>query len=175
MLQQNSPLIQAAELLQLRERSELVLIDASNGPAVKKKVYQKAHLEGAKHVDLNTELATILPDVAVGGRHPLPSPAKFAALLTQFGPSIPSTHVVIYDNSNAANAAARLWWMLRAIGHAKVQVVDGGMQAAVAGFPVSSEVPEVARNRPLPCCRMEFALGRHRGNRPHCTRSFRTL
>ncbi len=157
MLEQNSPLIQAAELLQLRERSGWVLIDASNGPGAKES-YLKAHLDGAKHVDLNAELATILPDVAIGGRHPLPSPAKFAALLSRLGIH-PSTHVVIYDNSNAANAAARLWWMLRAIGHAKVQVVDGGMQAAVAaGFPVSSEVPEVAPTAPYPVAEWNLPL-----------------
>jgi thiosulfate/3-mercaptopyruvate sulfurtransferase len=45
-----------------------------------------------------------------------------------------SSHVVIYDDKNGANAAARFWWMLRAIGHEKVQVLNGGLQAENMGF-----------------------------------------
>jgi thiosulfate/3-mercaptopyruvate sulfurtransferase len=42
-----------------------------------------------------------------------------------------SSHVVIYDDKNGANAAAaRFWWMLRSIGHEKVQVLNGGLQQA---------------------------------------------
>jgi thiosulfate/3-mercaptopyruvate sulfurtransferase len=40
--------------------------------------------------------------------------------------------VVIYDDKQAGNAAARFWWMLKAIGHAKVQVLNGGLQSAKA-------------------------------------------
>ena len=51
----------------------------------------------------------------------------------------------MYDDKNGANAAARFWWMLTALGHTAVQVLDGGMAAAVAaGFPTSSTVPRPA-------------------------------
>jgi thiosulfate/3-mercaptopyruvate sulfurtransferase len=38
-----------------------------------------------------------------------------------------------------ANAAARLWWMLKSIGHSRVQVLNGGFQAAIkSGFPIAT-------------------------------------
>jgi thiosulfate/3-mercaptopyruvate sulfurtransferase len=51
---------------------------------------------------------------------------------------------VVYDDKNGSNAAARFWWMLKSVGHKKVQVLDGGFHAAIkAGFPTSSktEIP----------------------------------
>jgi thiosulfate/3-mercaptopyruvate sulfurtransferase len=71
-------------------------------------------------------------DAAHGGRHPLPDPARFAAKLGEWGIT-PSTRVVVYDAANGANAAARVWWMLRALGHESVWVLDGdpsGLRAA---------------------------------------------
>ena len=100
--------------------------------------YSQQHLKGALFVDLDTELADIKPDASNGGRHPLPDPGQFAALLTRLGIT-PTTHVILYDDKNGSNAAARLWWMLQSIGHKKVQVINGGFAAAIAaGFPLSS-------------------------------------
>jgi len=49
------------------------------------------------------------------------------------------THVVIYDDKKGANAAARFWWMLKSVGHKKVQVLNGGLQIAEkSNFPLSS-------------------------------------
>lgn len=56
------------------------------------------------------------------------------------------SHVIIYDDKNGANAAARFWWMLRAVGHTKAQVLNGSMEAAVkAGFATGSgkEIPPI--------------------------------
>jgi thiosulfate/3-mercaptopyruvate sulfurtransferase len=51
---------------------------------------------------------------------------------------------VVYDAQGGANAAARAWWMLRAVGHQAVSVLDGGWQAAVAaGVPVDADQPSV--------------------------------
>ena len=58
------------------------------------------------------------------GRHPLPSPDTFAATLGNWGID-PSVYVVIYDDCDAS-IAARLWWMLRWVGHRRVFVLDGG-------------------------------------------------
>ncbi|HEY4629388.1 MAG TPA: sulfurtransferase, partial [Flavobacterium sp.] len=64
----------------------------------------------------------------------------FSKTLTSLGIT-PISHVVVYDDKNGANAAARFWWMLKSVGHNKVQVLDGGFQAAVkAGFPTSSKI-----------------------------------
>jgi thiosulfate/3-mercaptopyruvate sulfurtransferase len=71
---------------------------------------------------------------AYSGRHPLPDAAEFAATLGRWGVT-PVTRVVAYDQGPGAYAA-RLWWMLRAIGHPRVQVLDGGLAAwRAAGLP----------------------------------------
>ncbi len=136
MEQKISPVVQPQQLAALKQMPDFVLIDARAGAGMAEK-YAAAHLQGALHVDLDRQLADIQPDAANGGRHPLPSPAQFAQVLMQVGIS-PDSHVVVYDDKNGANAAARFWWMLKAAGHPKVQVLDGGMDAAIqAGFPVN--------------------------------------
>lgn len=133
-----SPIINPDELLNIKDSSELILIDARAGINAQKN-YQKEHLKDARFVDLNEDLATV-ENPANGGRHPLPSLEKFSQVLSKLGIS-PLSLIVIYDDKNGSNAAARLWWMLRAIGHEKVQVLNGGLQAAIQiGFPVSSEL-----------------------------------
>ncbi len=131
------PLLKAEELINIAERKNTILIDARSGSGAQKK-YLDEHLRGALFVDLEKQLADIKPDVAVGGRHPLPGAKKFAQLLGDFGIDSDS-HVIVYDDKNAANAAARFWWMVRSIGHNNVQVLDGGYGAALrAGFPTNS-------------------------------------
>ena len=133
-----SPLIKSEELLTLVNSSKIVLIDARAGINAEEN-YKSEHLKGARYVDLNRDLATIDCNPANGGRHPLPSLEKFSKVLSKLG-ILPSSHVIVYDDKNGSNAAARFWWMLRSIGHEKVQVINGGLQAAVkAGFPLSSE------------------------------------
>ena len=121
-----SPIINATELLTIYKTENILLVDASNGPNTRLN-YDSKHLEGAIFADANTQLATIETDVAIGGRHPLPSIEDFSKTLGDLGIS-PQTWVVIYDDKNGANAAARFWWMLCAIGHEKVQVLNGGIQ-----------------------------------------------
>ncbi|MCL6260148.1 sulfurtransferase [Aquiflexum sp. TKW24L] len=136
MIHIQSPIISASDLLTLSDSSAFVLIDARFG----KENYYKSHLQGALHVDLNNQLSDIKADFADGGRHPLPAAKRFSELLESLGIS-QTSHVVVYDDKNGANAAARFWWMMKAVGHEKIQVLDGGMDAAIqAGFPVSSEV-----------------------------------
>ncbi len=99
----------------------------------------KEHLEGALFVDLNKQLADIKTDFAAGGRHPLPKLEHFSKTLTDLGIS-KDNHIVIYDDKNGSNAAARFWWMLKSIGHKKVQVLNGGLnQAKKNNFPLSSK------------------------------------
>ena len=144
-----SPIINPEELLKLKDASHIVLIDARAGINAREN-YQNEHLKGARYVDLNQDLATV-EDPANGGSHPLPSLEKFSQVLSKLGIS-PSSHVIIYDDKNGSNAAARFWWMLRAIHHEKVQVLNGGLQAAIKiDFPVSSalETVEPTENYPI--------------------------
>lgn len=143
------PIINATVLASLLKQDKLVLIDARSGPNGRSK-YEQEHLAGALHVDLDKDLADVKADAAEGGRHPLPEPEKFAALLGNLGIA-PDSQVVVYDDMSGANAASRFWWMLRAAGHAHVQVLDGGYQAAVAvGIPVSNSVEQVKQTEPYP-------------------------
>lgn len=147
MIKRLSPLIEVAELLELYKKNPLVLVDASNGKDARI-IYQAKHLDQALFVDLNTDLADIKENFANGGRHPLPQIEKFAEILIKLGITN-SSHVVIYDDKNGANAAARFWWMLRAIGHEKVQVLNGGLQQAEnMGFPTNNktETPKIVAN-----------------------------
>ena len=131
-----SPIINPEDLTWLNQDEEIVIVDASAGS---KSRYEEQHLSGALFVDVNEDLANI-GDYAIGGRHPLPTVEQFAQVLQKLGITA-HTHVIVYDDKNAGNAAARLWWMLRSIGHEKVQVIDGGFQAAVqAGFPTTNKV-----------------------------------
>lgn len=109
--------------------------------------YLAGHVPGAVFVDLDRDLAA---PPSMDGRHPLPGLSDFAATLGRLGLS-PDGPVVIYDDSGGA-VAARLWWMLRAIGHHHVWVLDGGYQAWVeAGFPIETGevIPEPA-HYPVP-------------------------
>ncbi len=142
MTEKSSPIIQISALLKLRKSENLVLIDATNGPNAKEN-YTHKHLEDALFVNLNTQLAKIEEDLAIGGRHPLPKIEAFSKTLGQLGIS-PDSHVVIYDHNNGANSAARFWWMLKSIGHDKVQVLNGGIQEAEkSGFPTSSDTEKI--------------------------------
>ena len=133
------PIIQASELLKLYQTENLVIADASAGKNTKLN-YQQKHLDGALFVDMDTQLASIKDNAANGGRHPLPTVEQFAETLGNLGISVDS-HVIIYDDKNGSNAAARFWWMLKAVGHNKVQVLNGGLLAAEkAGFPVNDKV-----------------------------------
>jgi thiosulfate/3-mercaptopyruvate sulfurtransferase len=123
--------------------SSVHLLDARPDPAD----YATGHLPGALHADLNRRLSTATDlghDPATGGRHPLPPVARFAAQVGAWGIG-PATDVVVYDASGGGNAAARLWWMLRALGHERIHLLDGGLPAALAaGLMLTVEEPTVA-------------------------------
>lgn len=139
MNQNISPIIQSAALLKLYKSENLIIIDARSGKNARAN-YEEKHLDGALFVDLENQLAEIKEDASKGGRHPLPKIEDFAKTLSNLGISTKS-HIVIYDDKNGSNAAARFWWMLKAIGHKKVQVLDGGFQAAEKiNFPTSAKM-----------------------------------
>ena len=109
-----------------------LFLDARPGPDV----FAAGHIPGAVHADLDRflSLASEGADPARGGRHPLPSPGQWAARLGAWGIT-PETWVVAYDDANGGSGAARLWWMLRAFGHRRAAVLDGGLQEALAAGP----------------------------------------
>jgi thiosulfate/3-mercaptopyruvate sulfurtransferase len=100
--------------------------------------YEAEHIAGAIHADPDRHLAAP-HDAANGGRHPLPRLEQWLQQLGAWGIG-PETKVVIYDDAFGANAAARAWWMLRAVGHEDVAVLDGGLRAS--DLPRSTEEPQ---------------------------------
>jgi len=86
------------------------------------RAYEELHIRGAVYAHLHNDLAA--PITQQTGRHPLPDPERFAATLGRWGIDNDS-QVVVYDGGPGA-MAARLWWMLRWLGHDKVAVLDGG-------------------------------------------------
>ena len=135
-MQNLSPIIEVDELMQISENQNLRIFDVRTGSNAKEN-YIKKHLEYSVFVDLNSDLAEI-DDPKNGGRHPLPKFEDFVKKLGTLGID-ENSHVVIYDDKNGANAAARFWWMLRAVGHKNVQVLNGGLQVAQnQNYPLSS-------------------------------------
>ncbi|WNI35384.1 sulfurtransferase [Chryseobacterium sp. SG20098] len=131
-----TPIISSSELKNIPAEN-LIIIDARTGKDAKQNYLDK-HIKGARFIDLDRDLAEIGENAAFGGGHPLPSVEKFAETLSDLGIS-EEAHIVVYDDKSASNAAARAWWMLRSFGLEKVQVLDGGMQAAEkAGLEFSS-------------------------------------
>ncbi len=142
------PLISATELQRRLAEGSVVLLDARGGPDAAARFAQAA-IPGARRVDLETELSAPFSDAAVGGRHPLPDYDEFVQRVASWGIG-PQTQVVLYDDKGGGNAAARGWWMLRAIGLQHVAVLDGGCQHyphLTAGNP---EVPAASAVPPEP-------------------------
>ncbi|MEY4762610.1 MAG: hypothetical protein RLZZ200_2466 [Pseudomonadota bacterium] len=139
----DSCLIQAALLCGRLGDANLALVDCRfelAKPDWGVEQYRSGHLPGALFASLDADLAG--PVTAQTGRHPLPSPEAFSKTLGRWGIG-PRTPVVAYDQGHGAGAA-RLWWMLRAMGHeAPVSVLDGGIAAwTSAGLPLSTELPQ---------------------------------
>jgi thiosulfate/3-mercaptopyruvate sulfurtransferase len=114
--------------------------------------YARAHVPGAIYAHLNEDLSgPIVPGVT--GRHPLPAIEDAARRFGAWGIDA-NTQVVAYDDSGGA-MAARLWWLLRWLGHDAVAVLDGGWPRWIAeGRPTTSEspspTPRVFEPRPRP-------------------------
>ncbi|MEL7142551.1 MAG: sulfurtransferase [Cyanobacteria bacterium J06643_4] len=143
----NSPyLVDTSWLCEHLNDPNLVIIDTRFSlaePEQGRQAYKEAHIPGAYYLDLNQDLSS--PVKAHSGRHPLPNWKTFSQKLSQLGIHAESpegpTQVVIYDDSRFA-FAARLWWMLRYLGHEKAAVLDGGIQAwKDADMPLSQDIP----------------------------------
>ena len=123
---------------------ELRIVDARFAlmdPEAGRRGYEESHLPGALHADLNLDLSDL--SRRGEGRHPLPDEGAFAHSLGEWGIA-PDHQVVVYDAGDGSMAAARLWWMLNLLGHARVAVLDGGLAAWRAkGLPetASPSVP----------------------------------
>jgi thiosulfate/3-mercaptopyruvate sulfurtransferase len=139
-------LISAADLATHIDDPKLVLVDCRHDLvdlAAGRAAYAAGHLPHALFADMETELAGAKrgADGAFRGRHPLPEKEALAATLRRWGVD-DDTQVVAYD-AHSGMYAARLWWLLRWIGHEASAVLDGGLPAWQAlGQPLSADPPE---------------------------------
>lgn len=102
--------------------------------------YLQSHIPGSQFLHLDEDLSSPIIK-GVTGRHPLPDANDFEKLLRTCGVS--NEHqVVVYDHGHGG-IAARLWWMLRWLGHEAVAVLDGGWTAWIeASLPVDDFIPQ---------------------------------
>jgi thiosulfate/3-mercaptopyruvate sulfurtransferase len=141
-------LIDVDSLQELLGRPRLAVVDCRfdlMNPEAGHQAYLRAHIPGARYADLNRDLSA--PVGPHTGRHPLPQPEVFAGRLGAMGIGN-DTQVVAYDEANGS-IAARLWWMLRWLGHDAVAVLDGGFKAWTArgGALQSGEADPAAAER----------------------------
>ena len=140
-MQNYQTLIRAGELAAILDDPRIVVIDVrhdlgDHGLGARR--YAESHIHGAHFLSVENDLSG--PKTGRNGRHPLPAPEAFAATLSALGVDA-GKQVVAYDQAQGTYSA-RLWWMLRWLGHRNVAVLDGGLDAWVrAGFGVTAEVP----------------------------------
>ena len=138
-----SPLISPSELAKRLGDSAWIVVDCRfvlTDPDAGHAAYRRGHIPGARYAHLDNDLARV--PGPTDGRHPLPGADDFAATLGAWGISNAS-NVVVYDDMSGA-IAARLWWMLRWVGHSTAYVLDGGLQGwEAAGLPLERAIPGV--------------------------------
>jgi thiosulfate/3-mercaptopyruvate sulfurtransferase len=141
----DSPLISVDDLLARLGEPALRIADVRwwlADPGKGRRDYEVSHLPGAIFVDVDRDLV----GESGPGRHPLPAPGAFAERLSQLGFD-DTSDIVAYDDAGGT-IAARLWWMLDDLGHARVRVLDGGIQAwTAAGAPVTDALPAFPPSR----------------------------
>lgn len=119
------------EALQQQRQTSWVVFDVRHNLTdhqAGRKAYLESHIPGALFLDNETQL--VGQTTGQNGRHPLPDRTEFAALMRAQGVTS-RTQVVVYDAGDSL-FAARLWWMLRWMGHESVAILDGGWKAWLA-------------------------------------------
>ncbi|MCK0510845.1 sulfurtransferase [Aromatoleum buckelii] len=138
-----STLIGARELVDQLDDPDWRIVDCRHDladPGFGRAAYERGHLPGAHFLHLDDDLSGRM--TGTNGRHPLPDPADFAARLGRIGIGN-DTQVIAYDDAGGM-FAARLWWMMRWLGHRRVAVLDGGLVAwCAAGQALTIKTPSV--------------------------------
>jgi thiosulfate/3-mercaptopyruvate sulfurtransferase len=128
-------LISASDLAQHVNDRDWIIVDCRHdltNPNAGRSAYTAGHIPNAQfvHVDLDLSGSKTGPNGEFRGRHPLPARDAFIETLRKLGVSHTS-QVIAYD-AQGGMFAARLWWMLRWVGHQTVAVLDGGLPAWTA-------------------------------------------
>jgi thiosulfate/3-mercaptopyruvate sulfurtransferase len=118
--------------------------------------YLEAHIPGAVYAHLDADLTgEILPGKT--GRHPLPPVEDLAKQFGAWGITA-DTQVIVYDDRGGM-IAARVWWLLRWLGHEFVAVLDGGFPAwTAASNEVTTNIPTIAPQIFVPDVQVEILV-----------------
>jgi thiosulfate/3-mercaptopyruvate sulfurtransferase len=154
--------VSAAWLFENLNNTQVVIVDCRFSladPQRGQQQYKDSHIPGAFYLDLNRDLSS--PVQAHGGRHPLPDSNQLAATLASIGVRSgngQATWVIAYDDSHLA-FAARLWWLLRYLGHDRVAVLDGGFSGwQTAGYPTTPDRPTPKAGTFVPQIRSDWVV-----------------
>ena len=141
-------IISVEELRAELHNPKLVLVDCRfdlSRPDAGREAYVLGHIPGAFYAHLDKDLSG--GRTPSSGRHPLPDPETLSETLGRWGVDS-EARVVAYDAQNGAMAAARLWWLLKWLGHDAAAVLDGGLQAwQAASLPLTKEIPPTRHAR----------------------------
>jgi thiosulfate/3-mercaptopyruvate sulfurtransferase len=133
-------LIGTADVARLLDDPALVVVDVRHDlgkPAYGESAYAQGHVPRAVFAHVDRDLSA--PATGRNGRHPLPAPEAAAMVFGRLG--IDATKQVVAYDQGSGIFAARLWWMLRWLGHDNAAVLDGGYAKwSSEGRPLESEV-----------------------------------
>jgi thiosulfate/3-mercaptopyruvate sulfurtransferase len=143
------------------DNEDLVIVDCRADLFDKeygRRKYEEGHIEGAFFLDVKRDLAAE-PKVH-GGRSPLPELEILKEKLESIGINNEKT-IVAYDESLLAGAE-RFWWMLKFLGHEKVHILSGGINAWIkAGYGLSENMPRAVKTKFIISPREDFRTDMH--------------
>ena len=147
----HTTLIDANTLAQHLDDPQWVILDCRHdlmNPAFGRDAFAEGHIQNAQFANIDSDLSGPKKDTegVFRGRHPLPERAALLETLRRWGIN-DDTQVVAYD-AHGGMYAARLWWLLRWVGHGAVAVLDGGLAAwSAAGQPLVTTITERPRGK----------------------------
>jgi thiosulfate/3-mercaptopyruvate sulfurtransferase len=145
-MESGDPLVSADWLISNFEAPDVRVLDATyfadftNPPETGQQAWARGHIPGATHFDIDHVADTSSPFP-----HMLPDSVKFSSRLRKLGVG-DGNRIIVYDQ-NRFFASARVWWMLRVMGHTDVRVLDGGLSAWVEAGGLLEDMPPVVRER----------------------------
>ncbi|MEQ9435803.1 sulfurtransferase [Hyphomonas sp.] len=145
-MESGDPLVSADWLINNIAAPDVRILDATyfadftNPPETGRQAWSRGHIPGAVHFDID-EIADTSSDLP----HMLPDSVKFSARIRKLGVG-DGNRIIVYDQ-NRFFASARVWWMLRVMGHTDVRVLDGGLHAWVAAGGELEDLPPVVSER----------------------------
>jgi thiosulfate/3-mercaptopyruvate sulfurtransferase len=136
-------LVDSEWLVQQLDNPQVVIVDCRfqlSDSSWGEEQYRQSHIKGAYYLNLNRDLSSQVQ--RHGGRHPLPDVNVLTQKFSELGIVKNQTLIVAYDDARFA-FAARLWWLLRYLGHDYVVLLDGGWNDWLKhDYTVTDAIPE---------------------------------